>query len=66
MTQIKFFMNTKSVYGSREKLENEVNAFLKENEGKIIVKDIKYTTTEVNHDSPDWNNWTVMVIYDVI
>lgn len=66
MTQIKIFMNTNKVYGSQEKLENDVNSFLKENDGKITVKDIKYTTTECNHDSPEWNNWTVMVIYDVI
>ena len=59
-------MNTNNVYGYREKLESEVNNFLKENDGNITVKDIKYTMTEVNHDSPDWNNWTVMVIYDVI
>lgn len=65
MTQIKIFMNTNKVYGSQEKLENDVNSFLKENDGKITVKDIKYTTTEGNHDSPGWNNWTVMVIYDV-
>jgi len=43
MTQIKIFMNTNKVYGSQEKLENDVNSFLKENDGKITVKDIKYT-----------------------
>ena len=31
-----------------------------------MVKDIKYTTNELNPRNPLWRNWSVMVIYDVI
>ena len=45
-------------------MEKQVNDFLKENEDKIIVKDIKYSVTEGNFGNPIWKNWTVMVIYE--
>ncbi len=66
MTQIKIFINTKEAANYHEQLEKEVNGFLKENEGKIMVKDIKYTSNEINPDNPLWRNWSVMVIYDMI
>ncbi len=67
MTQIKIFINTKGVANFHEDLEKQVNGFLKENESKIVVKDIKYSSEDStpNH-SPIWRNWTVMVIYDII
>ncbi len=64
MTQIKIFMNTKEVANVQEIMEKQVNDFLKENEDKIIVKDIKYSVTEGNFGNPIWKNWTVMVIYE--
>lgn len=65
MTQIKIFMNTQEVANVQEIIEKHVNEFLKENDGKIIVKDIKYSVTEGNFSNPIWKNWTVMVIYEV-
>lgn len=65
MTQIKIFINANHEANVHEKLEKQVNDFLKENEGKIIVKDIKYSVTEGNFGNPIWKNWTVMVIYEV-
>ena len=65
MTQIKIFINAKHEANAHEKLEKQVNDFLVENDGKIIVKDIKYSVTEGNFDNPIWKNWTVMVIYEV-
>ena len=64
MTRIKIFINSKNEANAHEKLEKQVNDFLKENEGTIIVKDIKYSVTEGNFGNPIWKNWTVMVIYD--
>ncbi len=66
MTQIKLFINTKEVANYHEDLEKQVNVFLKENAGKIVVKDIKYSSNEINPKNPMWRNWTVMVIYDAI
>lgn len=66
MTQIKLFINTKGVANYHEDLEKQVNVFLKENAGKIVVKDIKYSSNEINPKNPMWRNWTVMVIYDAI
>lgn len=66
MKQIKIFINTRQDANYQEELEKEVNGFLKENEGKIMVKDIKYTSNEINPHNPLWRNWSVMVIYDVI
>ena len=49
-------------------LEQEVNDFLVENEGKIALKDIKYTTQSMTDKDgvthPDLIFWTVMVIYE--
>ena len=62
MTQIKIFMNTKEEANVQEIIEKQVNEFLKENDGKISVKDIKYTSTDKGNCL--WRNWTVMVIYE--
>lgn len=84
MTQIKIFykqtfdtsedarmdVRARGVYPtSIREFENEVNAFLTENEGKITVKDIKYTTRSMTDNDgithPDFF-WTVMVIYETL
>lgn len=73
MTQIKIF--TESTYhGSMdpkaptiETLTQKVNDFLAENDGKITVKDIKYTIQSPNpHQILNLSvkDWTVMVIYE--
>lgn len=73
MTQIKIF--TGSTYqGSMdpktptiETLTQKVNDFLAENDGKITVKDIKYTIQSPNpHQILNLSvkDWTVMVIYE--
>ena len=48
-----------------EKFESTVNEFLKENEDKIIVRDIKYTSEKPNPNNSAWDSWTVMIIYDL-
>lgn len=48
-----------------EKFEKQVNDFLKENDGKIDVRDIKYTAESSNPSNSVWKNWTAMVVYDV-
>jgi len=48
-----------------EKFESTVNEFLKENEDKIIVRDIKYTSEKPNPHNSAWDIWTVMIIYDL-
>ena len=63
MTQIKLFMD-KTPY--MDKFEEKVNSFLKENEGKIVVKDIKYTSDSVNPNNSVWKNWTAMIVYETI
>lgn len=45
-------------------MENKVNGFLSENEGRITVKDIKYTALWPNPGNTLWVSWTVMVVYD--
>lgn len=67
MVQIKLF-NAKTPISKyktpdMEMFESTVNEFLKENEDKIIVRDIKYTS-EIPNNS-DWKFWTVMIIYDL-
>ena len=57
-------MNTNEVANVQEIIEKQVNEFLKENDGKIAVKDIKYTSTDKGNCL--WRNWTVMVIYDLL
>lgn len=51
-------------------LEKEVNDFLAENEGKITLKDIKYTTQSMTDKDgvthPDLIFWTVMVVYETM
>ena len=61
MTQIKLFMDKTP---EMEKFESKVNAFLKENEEKIIVRDIKYTAESPNPNNSAYKAWTVMVVYD--
>lgn len=63
MTQIKLF---KANTPKMEEFEAKVNAFLKENKDKIVVKDIKYTGDTPNPHNDAWNIWTVMIIYEVI
>ena len=62
MTQIKLFMDKTP---DMEKFELQINKFLEENDGKIIVKDIKYTAETPNPGNNAWKAWTAMVIYEV-
>lgn len=73
MTQIKIFTETTYSKTSDGKalttdgLEKKVNDFLAERDGKITVKDIKYTIQNPNpHQifNLDVKYWTVMVIYE--
>ena len=61
MTQIKFFMYRTP---DMEAFEKKVNDFLKDNEGKIQVRDIKYTAESPNPNDSVLKNWTAMVIYE--
>lgn len=63
MTQIKVFSGYQ--YGT-ESIENEVNKFLLENKGRIILRDIKYVEHPQKNVSNGWHNWTVMVVYDLV
>ena len=63
MTQIKVF--SAHQYGT-ETIENKVNNFLKENEGKIIFRDIKYVEQPKEHTGNGWHEWTVVVVYDEV
>ena len=63
MTQIKIFMNTQEAANVQEIIEKQVNEFLKENDGKIAVRDIKYSSTDKGNCL--WRNWTVIVVCDV-
>lgn len=49
-----------------EKFEKQVNDFLSEHKDTIIVKDIKYTATYPNPHNSAWQDWTAMVIYEVV
>ena len=62
MTQIKLFTEKTP---ELEKIEKQINAFLKDNDGKILVKDIKYTAESPNPNNSVWKNWTVMIIYEI-
>ncbi len=73
MTQIKIFAETTYSNPSDKKvmttggLEKKVNDFLAENDGKITVKDVKYSIQSPNpHQILNLNvqHWTVMVIYE--
>ena len=63
MVQIKLFRDRTP---EMEKFEKQVNAFLSEHNDTIIVKDIKYTADYVNPNNSAWQNWTAMVIYEVV
>ena len=63
MVQIKLFRDHTP---DMEKVEKQVNNFLCEHKDMIIVKDIKYTAEYLNPNNGAWQNWTVMVIYEVV
>ena len=63
MVQIKLFRDHTP---EMEKFEKQINAFLSEHKDTIIVKDIKYTADYVNPNNSAWQNWTAMVIYEVV
>lgn len=63
MVQIKLFRERTP---DMEKVEKQINAFLSEHKDTIVVKDIKYTADYVNPNNSAWQNWTVMVIYEVV
>lgn len=63
MVQIKLFRDHAS---DMERFEKQVNRFLSEHKDTIIVKDIKYTAEYPNPSNGAWQNWTVMVIYEVV
>ena len=63
MVQIKLFRDHTP---EMEKFEKQINAFLSEHKDTIIVKDIKYTAEYPNSGNRAWQNWTVMVIYEVV
>lgn len=63
MVQIKLF---RECTPDIEKVEKQINAFLSEHKDTIIVKDIKYTAEYPNSGNGAWQNWTVMVIYEVV
>ncbi|MBO5674965.1 MAG: hypothetical protein J6S07_01315 [Bacteroidaceae bacterium] len=63
MVQIKLFRERTP---DMEKVEKQINAFLSEHKDTIIVKDIKYTAEYPNPSNGAWQNWTVMVIYEVV
>ena len=75
MTQIKIFSDT-TYQGTTspdamtiEALTKKVNEFLSENEGKITIKDIKYTVQSPNpHQILNLNVkvWTIMLIYETV
>ncbi len=63
MVQIKLFRDHTS---DMEKFEQKVNNFLCEHKDKIVVRDIKYTAEYPNPHNSAWQNWTAMVIYEVV
>jgi len=63
MTQIKVF--TGHQHGT-EWIERAVNNFLKENEGKISLKDIKFMEQPNEHHGNGWHEWTAVVVYDLV
>ena len=63
MVQIKLFRDHTP---EMEKFEKQINTFLREQEGRIVVKDIKYTADYVTPNNSAWQNWTAMVIYEVV
>ena len=63
MEQIKMFFK-KAILPSA--LEAQVNDFLSENETKISVKDIQYTTATTVKENSDQLVWSAMVRYEVL
>ena len=63
MVQIKLFRDHTP---ELEKFEKQVNNFLCEHKDKIVVRDIKYTAEYPNPLNSAWQNWTAMVIYEVV
>ena len=63
MVQIKLFRDHTS---DMDKFEQKVNNFLSEHKDKIVVRDIKYTAEYPNPHNSAWQNWTAMVIYEVV
>lgn len=63
MVQIKLFREHTPYM---ENVEKQINTFLSEHRDTIIVKDIKYTAEYPNPHNAAWQNWTVMVIYEVV
>ena len=63
MVQIKLFRDRTP---ELEKFEKQVNNFLCEHKDKIVVRDIKYTAEYPNPHNSAWQNWTAMVIYEVV
>lgn len=63
MVQIKLFRDRTP---ELEKFEKLVNNFLCEHKDKIVVRDIKYTAEYPNPHNSAWQNWTAMVIYEVV
>ena len=63
MVQIKLFRDHTP---ELEKFEKQVNNFLCEHKDKIVVRDIKYTAEDPNPHNSAWQNWTAMVIYEVV
>ena len=75
MTQIKIFSET-TYQGTKspdamtiEALTSRINEFLSDNDGKITLKDIKYTVQSPNpHQVLNLNvkEWTIMLIYETV
>ena len=72
MTQIKIF-NGSTYNGTNdpktptiETLTQKVNDFLAENDGKITIKDIKYTIQSPNPNNVKIKDWTIMLIYETL
>lgn len=63
MEQIKMFRSKASQPDALEKL---VNNFLSENETKISVKDIQYTTATTVKETSDSLVWSAMVRYEIL
>ena len=63
MVQIKLFRDHTP---ELEKFEKQVNNFLCEHKDKIVVRNIKYTAEYPNLHNSAWQNWTAMVIYEVV
>ena len=73
MTQIKIF--TETTYQSSgagpgafkiEQLTQEINDYLADNDGKIILKDIKYKILSSNPHNLSIKEWVIMLVYDTV